>query len=205
MFKNMTHIKPGKVKAQFNDVMGSCYANCPTIEYDEEEYLKDKIKEFKDIVKKELVGQTLSNVCSSVRYNSYDNISHFRMSDVDKRTVPFRIEKNIVLVFGENILTLASGEDSISLEFNTESIDVWESEFLRPIELQEEEYMYSSALLDLSWGFEDLIGVKVKDVFLDYCCGDLSGIGVEFENDFVIYCPLRSEDEGIDCYKQKKK
>ena len=201
--ENIIHINPGETKAEFYDEMGSCFCCSPNINVSDEdvEPLENKIENFVTIVKETLVGKTLSKVCFGDCFYNFDNVSRDYLNELDIRVVPFRVDSNIIFVVEENILYIDSGEEYASLKLNCESIDVIETECITPIEL-DEKYGYKGTILDLSWGFKDLLNKKVRDVYLGYIGDGVDSITIEFDNDFVIYCPLCSM-EPIDCYKKR--
>ena len=202
--KKIIHINPGETKAEFYDEIGSCFGCCPNIYVAPEptESLEDRIENFATVVEKTLVGKTLTNVCSYIHYGNFDNSKAAFLNDLDRRVVPFRIGCNIILVVEGNILYIDSGEEYASMKLNCEGIDAIESEYISPIEFREQ-YGDEGAILDISWGFNDLLNVKVKDAYISYCCGSIDGMNILLDNNFVFYIPLCSM-EPIDCFEKNK-
>ena len=197
--KDVIYINPGKIKAEFSEEIGGpCFSRCPIIDT-EEETLNDRIENFISVLEEVIVGKKLTKVCSYIQYYNFDNISAYWLNELDRRVIPFRIENNIILVIGDNILSIDTALEYVSLELNRDGLGVIESENIRPIELYNT-YEYKKVPLDISWGFKDLLDKTVTDVRISDCCGEINGIRILLDNDFEFIIPLFS-DESIDCSK----
>lgn len=203
VLEELIHFNPGKVKAEINEYMGSCFGSSPNIDDETDD---DSMEDFVSVVKKEIIGKPILNVCSFINYKSFDDVTAFSIYNINKRIIPFRINSNIILILEDNIFSFSCSEDTFSLELNVEPIDAIDAEHLTPNELNKKYfnnsvYISNPVAFDVSWGFKDIIGAKIKDVSICYCCGSIEGINIELDNNFIIYLTLFADDS-IDCLKR---